>query len=188
MSEKINVSVLTQIMKEIRWYKDGLIPAVVQDMESGEVLLLAYMNEEALKKTLTEGKACFFSRSRNSLWLKGETSGNFQEVADICFDCDKDSVLLKVKQTGMACHENFFSCFHYCIAPDDPEPQKGQSPWTQLGEPDRRPAVPLGRTLEILAETISRGIWKDRKALTPHTSSTRAWTRSSKKSAKNAPK
>lgn len=90
----------------------GIIPAIAQDYKTSEVLMLAYMNEEAWKKTLKTGKACYFSRSRNKLWLKGETSGNFQIVKEIYVDCDNDAVLLKVCQKGdAACHEGYKSCF-----------------------------------------------------------------------------
>jgi len=152
MISKKDSSTLDKVIGEIRWNKDGLMPAVVQDIESGQVLMLAYMNEEALRKTITGGKACYFSRSRNCLWLKGETSGHYQEVIDIRFDCDKDTILLKVQQTGMACHENFFSCFHNKI--NDRIDEK--SPWFQAGQANRRPSIPLGRTLELLAEIISK--------------------------------
>ena len=108
MSNKIDETALEQVLKDIRWNRDGLVPAVVQDVESGQVLMLAYMNAEALKRTVKEGRACYYSRSRQSLWLKGETSGHFQEVVDLRFDCDRDAVLLLVKQTGVACHELFF--------------------------------------------------------------------------------
>ena len=90
---------------------NGLVPVVVQDVDTNEVLMLAYMNEEALKKTLDTGFAHYFSRSRNKLWKKGESSGNTQEVKDIFVDCDNDTVLLKVKQTGPACHTGRRSCF-----------------------------------------------------------------------------
>ncbi|MFM1757935.1 MAG: hypothetical protein RL193_512 [Actinomycetota bacterium] len=90
----------------------GLIAAIAQDVKSNEVLMLAWMNEEALLKTIETKRATYFSRSRNSLWIKGETSGHFQEVADISFDCDGDSVLLKVNQIGSACHTGQKSCFH----------------------------------------------------------------------------
>jgi len=149
------------LVKQVKWNKDGLIPAVVQDIESGEVLMLAYMNEEALKKTLTERKACYFSRSRDSLWLKGETSGHYQEVMDVRFDCDKDTILLKVKQTGMACHEDYYSCFHYdwnhenTVAQGDKQQAEGQG-WVAVGEPNDRPSLSLGRTLELLAEIINK--------------------------------
>lgn len=135
------------ILQRIRWNADGLIPAVVQDVETREVLMLAYMNEEALRRTLQERQAWYFSRSRQSLWRKGETSGHIQEVVDIKFDCDQDTVLLTVKQTGMACHENYFSCFHYV------SDEKGTE-FKTVGEPEVRANVPLGQTLEILAEVI----------------------------------
>ena len=90
----------------------GLISAIVQDTESGKVLMLAWMNEEALIKTLESKRATYFSRSRDKLWVKGETSGNFQEVVEVRFDCDGDSVLLKVNQVGGACHTGQYSCFH----------------------------------------------------------------------------
>jgi len=91
----------------------GLIPAIVQDYETGEVLMLAFMNQDAWNATLSSGKATFFSRSRQTLWVKGETSGNVQRVMEIWIDCDNDTVLLKVKQLGGAtCHTGHRSCFH----------------------------------------------------------------------------
>jgi phosphoribosyl-AMP cyclohydrolase len=90
----------------------GLVPAVIQDYESGEVLMLAYMNEQSWKKTLETGKATYWSRSRNALWVKGESSGNVQLVKEILIDCDDDTVLLKVDQKGgAACHTGYRSCF-----------------------------------------------------------------------------
>lgn len=92
---------------------DGLVPAIVQDEETDEVLMLAYMNKEAWEKTLASGKAHFWSRSRKELWLKGGTSGHIQEVQAIYVDCDQDTVLLKVHQVGgAACHEGYPSCFY----------------------------------------------------------------------------
>ena len=90
----------------------GLIAAIAQDAVNGEVLMIAWMNEEALSKTLETKRATYFSRSRNSLWVKGETSGHFQEVISINFDCDADAILLKVNQIGAACHTGKRSCFH----------------------------------------------------------------------------
>lgn len=90
----------------------GLIAAIAQDASTGEVLMIAWMNEEALNKTLETKRATYFSRSRNSLWVKGETSGHFQDVVEIRFDCDGDAVLMKVNQTGAACHSGKRSCFH----------------------------------------------------------------------------
>ncbi len=99
-------------MEKIDFNKNnGLVPVVVQDFDSNEVLMLAYMNEESLKKTIDTGFAHYFSRSRNKLWKKGESSGNVQEVKDIFVDCDNDTILLKVKQTGPACHTGRKSCF-----------------------------------------------------------------------------
>ena len=92
--------------------RGGLVTVVTQDAASGEVLMLAYMNREAWQKTLESGKACYYSTSRKQLWLKGESSGNFQIVTEIRVDCDADAVLLKVdQQGGAACHEGFRSCF-----------------------------------------------------------------------------
>lgn len=90
----------------------GLIAAIAQDQSTNEVLMLAWMNKEALLKTIETKRATYFSRSRKELWIKGETSGNFQEVLEIKFDCDGDAVLLKIKQIGGACHTGQKSCFH----------------------------------------------------------------------------
>ena len=90
----------------------GLIHAIAQDYETGEVLMLAHMNEEALRLTIETGKAYYWSRSRNKLWRKGEISGNEQLIKEILIDCDGDSVLLKVKQIGGACHTGYRSCFY----------------------------------------------------------------------------
>lgn len=91
---------------------DKLLPAIVQDDETGEVLMLAYINEESWQKTLETGKAHFWSRSRSKLWLKGESSGNIQLIKDIFVDCDQDTVVFKVEQRGgAACHKGYRSCF-----------------------------------------------------------------------------
>lgn len=90
----------------------GLVPAIAQDADTGEVLMMAWMNPESFEETVKTGRACYFSRSRNRLWRKGEESGNVQEVRGIYVDCDLDTVLLKVKQIGgAACHEGYSSCF-----------------------------------------------------------------------------
>jgi phosphoribosyl-AMP cyclohydrolase len=92
---------------------NGLIPAIVQDYATGEVLMLAYINKDAWNVTLSTGKATYFSRSRQKLWVKGETSGNLQWVKEIWIDCDDDTVLLKVEQIGgAACHTGYRSCFY----------------------------------------------------------------------------
>ncbi|MFO7822259.1 MAG: phosphoribosyl-AMP cyclohydrolase [Lentisphaeria bacterium] len=92
--------------------EDGLIPAIAQDAETGDVLMLAYINEEAWKHTLETGKATYWSRSRQKLWIKGESSGNTQQVKEILVDCDLDTVVFKVEQIGgAACHKGYRSCF-----------------------------------------------------------------------------
>lgn len=97
---------------EFKLNSEGLIPVIVQDYGSNEVLMLAYMNEEAYNKTVMSGKMTYFSRSRNQLWLKGETSGHYQYVKELTLDCDKDTILAKVLQVGVACHTGEPSCFH----------------------------------------------------------------------------
>ena len=93
-------------------FKKGLVPAIAQDAATGEILMLAYMNEEAWRETLRSGRACYYSRSRDSLWRKGEESGNHQDVVEIRIDCDRDTVVLKVVQHGgAACHKGYRSCF-----------------------------------------------------------------------------
>jgi phosphoribosyl-AMP cyclohydrolase len=99
-------------LKELKFDSNGLIPAIVQDHKSGEVLMVAYMNEESLAKTLKIKKTCFWSRSRKQYWVKGETSGHFQFVKAISYDCDKDALLIKVRQVGAACHTGKRSCFY----------------------------------------------------------------------------
>jgi phosphoribosyl-AMP cyclohydrolase len=93
-------------------FSKGLVPAIAQDHETGEVLMLAYMNEESWQETLRTGRATYWTRSRQKLWRKGEESGNFQEIMEIRIDCDLDTVVLKVRQVGgAACHEGYRSCF-----------------------------------------------------------------------------
>ena len=98
-------------INEVKFNEQGLVPVITQDA-NGEVLMLAYANEEALRLTLSTGKAHYFSRSRQKLWLKGETSGNIQEVQEVLVDCDHDALLYRVKQKGVACHTGNRSCFY----------------------------------------------------------------------------
>lgn len=100
----------------LKFDEKGLIPAVVTDVDSGDVLTLAYMNRESLDITLREGRTCFWSRSRQQLWRKGETSGNIQRVVSITADCDRDALLVKVRKTGPACHLGNDSCFVDLVA------------------------------------------------------------------------
>jgi phosphoribosyl-AMP cyclohydrolase len=97
----------------------GLVPAIAQDADTGEVLMLAWMNREAYEETLRTGRVCYFSRSRNKLWRKGEESGHVQEVRGVFIDCDADTILVKVHQIGgAACHEGYRSCFFRKVAGD----------------------------------------------------------------------
>ena len=98
-------------LDSLKYDSDGLVPAVVQDDESGEVLMVGYMNREAVRRTLTTGRTCFWSRSRQEFWVKGATSGHIQEVKSVRVDCDKDCLLVNVAQTGAACHTGYRSCF-----------------------------------------------------------------------------
>jgi phosphoribosyl-AMP cyclohydrolase len=97
--------------QSLKWSDDGLIPAIVQDAENGEVLMLAWMDEAALRDTLATGQTHFYSRSRRSHWHKGATSGHVQHVESIAIDCDGDVLLIKARQVGGACHEGYRSCF-----------------------------------------------------------------------------
>lgn len=99
------------VSDELKFDSDGLIPAVVQDWATGQVLMLAYMNRDSLQKTLETGDTWFWSRSRKSLWHKGETSGNTQKVISIAMDCDGDTLLVKVDPAGPACHTGEVTCF-----------------------------------------------------------------------------
>ena len=98
---------------QVRWNEHGLVPAIAQDWRTGEVLMLAWMNEEALRLTISEGRAIYWSRSRETLWRKGEESGHVQHLRELRIDCDADTVLLKVDQVGgIACHTGRRSCFY----------------------------------------------------------------------------
>ena len=99
-------------LKILKFDKQKLIPAIIQDYKTGEVLMLAYMNRESIRRTLKLGKTCFWSRSRKVYWVKGGTSGNFQFVKAIAYDCDMDALLIKVRQLGVACHTGNRSCFY----------------------------------------------------------------------------
>ena len=101
------------MIPKLKYNEQGLIPAIVQDINTNEVLMMAYMNEDSLKKTTETGKTCFWSRSRQKFWIKGETSGNVQLVKEILYDCDEDTLLVKVEQVGKgACHTGERTCFY----------------------------------------------------------------------------
>lgn len=131
-------------LREIKFDSNGLVPAIAQDSSTLEVLMMAYMNRESLEKTLSTGRAHFYSRSRQSLWLKGETSGNFLEVRSVRYDCDGDTVLLLVEPKGPACHTGERSCFYRSL------------------KEDQRPAPAGARVLTALY-----GIIKERKNSPP---------------------
>lgn len=108
-----------QVLGRLAWDKSGgLLPAVIQDARSGRVLMLGYMNRESLRRTLNERRVVFFSRSRNELWTKGETSGHFLEVVDISADCDDDTILVLANPAGPTCHKGTASCFADARSPD----------------------------------------------------------------------
>ena len=114
-------------LESLKFDANGLIPAIVQDHKSGQVLMMAWMNREALAKTLQTGKTHFFSRSRNKLWLKGESSGHVQHVKSIRTDCDGDVLLVQAEQVEAACHEGYYTCFFR-----EYQPQGGG--WKVVGE------------------------------------------------------
>ena len=109
-------------IEELKFDENGLIPAVVVDEGTGKVLTLAYMNEQSLKISIEKKLTCFFSRSRNELWLKGETSGNYQHIIDIVADCDKDALVVTVRKDGPACHLGTDSCFNESLLEDSNPP------------------------------------------------------------------
>ena len=109
---------LAQVLDRLPYNSDGLIPAVSQQYDTGEVLMMAWMNRVALEETLELGRVCYWSRSRQKLWRKGESSGQIQLLKEMSFDCDGDTILLKVDQTGPACHTGRRSCFYNVVRGD----------------------------------------------------------------------
>ena len=126
-------------MKTLKWNSDGLMPAIAQDYATGEVLMMAWMNRESLEATLATGEAVYWSRSRQRLWHKGESSGNVQRVRDMALDCDGDTLLLQVEQVGnVACHTGRRSCFYRQLRDGDwrvVEPVR-KDPETMYGSKD----------------------------------------------------
>lgn len=131
----------------VKFNAEGLVPAVVQKIESGEVLMVAYMNRESLGQTLRTGQTVFFSRSRQTLWKKGESSGNIQIVREILIDCDEDTLLIKVDQTKGACHTGRLSCFYR---------KWDQERLVEIVSPVSFPGNSTPQILERLSETIKR--------------------------------
>lgn len=112
---------MMDLLSAAKWNADGLIPAIAQQNDSGEVLMMAWMNRMALEETLSTGRVCYWSRSRQALWRKGETSGQQQHLVEARFDCDGDTLLLKVNQSGPACHTGRRSCFYLRLSPSAAE-------------------------------------------------------------------
>ena len=112
---------IKNILEEIKFDNKGLVPAVVQDIKSKQVLMVAYMNKESIEKTFEEGLVHYYSRSREKLWKKGETSGNIQKLKGFYYDCDKDSILVLVEQVGVACHTGNYSCFFNEVLKEESE-------------------------------------------------------------------
>jgi phosphoribosyl-AMP cyclohydrolase len=108
----------SEVVEILPFNADGLLPAIAQQYDSGEVLMMAWMNRESLDETIDTGRVCYFSRSRQKLWRKGESSGQVQMLKDMRFDCDGDTILLMVDQTGPACHSGRRSCFYNAVRGD----------------------------------------------------------------------
>ena len=104
--------ILMKLIEQVKFDKNGLVPVIIQDFKTLQVLMVAYMNKESLETTLKTGRTCFWSRSREKLWIKGETSGHIQKVKEILVDCDNDTLLIKTEQTGCACHMGYRTCFY----------------------------------------------------------------------------
>lgn len=147
-------------ISQLKFDRDGLIPAIVQDFWSHQVLMLAYMSPESLQKTLETGKTWFYSRSREKLWMKGESSGNYQLVKDIRYDCDADCLLVMVEQVGVACHTGERSCFFSSLTGEAVVKSSGV-------DSERGEAEDLDHVLKELF-----GVIKSRKKSSPETSYT----------------
>ena len=113
----IDTPTIDGALSELAFNADGLIPAIAQQHDSGEVLMMAWMNADAVRETLETGRVCYWSRSRRSLWRKGESSGHVQRLIEFRYDCDADTVLVLVDQTGPACHTNRPNCFFRAVRP-----------------------------------------------------------------------
>lgn len=106
----------SSLASTLKFNADGLIPAVIQDAENGEVLMVGWMNAAAVERTLETGKVTYWSRSRQKYWVKGESSGHFQHVVELRTDCDRDTLLVRVRQEGVACHDGYRSCFYRTVS------------------------------------------------------------------------
>ena len=145
---------MKKLLERLKFDEKGLIPVIIQDVDSGEVLMLAYMNEEAFIITMETGKTHFWSRSREKLWLKGEESGNYQQVEDVYFDCDADTLLIKVRQVRGACHKGYWSCFYRQMKKEGEIKIVGK----KVFEPDKvyGPKETIEKTYQILEKKKKR--------------------------------
>jgi phosphoribosyl-AMP cyclohydrolase len=132
-----------QVLAAIKFDKDGLVPAIAQQHDTGEVLMLAWMNRDAVMETLTKGQVCYWSRSRAALWRKGETSGHIQTLKELRWDCDNDTLLLLVDQTGAACHTYRHNCFFNAVR--DGKVQVISEPLSKLPTSPQPSPPPRGR-------------------------------------------
>ncbi|MBO6520769.1 MAG: phosphoribosyl-AMP cyclohydrolase [Rhodospirillales bacterium] len=107
--------VADKVIEQLAFNEDGLVPAIAQQADTGEILMMAWMNADAVRETIVTGRVCYWSRSRAALWRKGETSGQVQELREFRWDCDNDTILLQVDQTGVACHTGRRSCFFNAV-------------------------------------------------------------------------
>jgi phosphoribosyl-AMP cyclohydrolase len=128
---------IERTLAEIKFGADGLVAAIAQQHDTGEVLMVAWMNRDAVRVTLTEGQVCYWSRSRGALWRKGETSGQVQHLRELRLDCDGDAVLLLVEQTGVACHTGRRNCFFRAWRDGD---------WATIAEPEIDPQALYGKS------------------------------------------
>ena len=155
---------LDAVVDALRFDAEGLLPAIAQHADSGEILMFAWMNRAALRETLQSGRVCYFSRSRGSLWRKGEQSGNVQQLKELRFDCDGDVVLMKIDQTGPACHTGRASCFYLKVEGEqvivdrdiDVDPKDANNPQNPVRAPARY-AVAFGGRLNGLADWLEVG-------------------------------
>lgn len=148
---------MKNIFEELKFDDKGLIPVVTQDARTDEVLMVAYMNKEALEKTLDTGSVHYWSRSRQSLWLKGETSGHFQQVKSISIDCDGDTLLIKAEQKGAACHTGHHSCFYRKIDAEGigKEEKEADSPVESTEALEDKGIVNSGEPVNVLQEVYN---------------------------------
>ena len=125
MTNQTTLAVDQDLLEKVKYNEKSLVPGIVQDMHSGEILMQAYMNKESLKKTIETGNATFWSRSRQKLWMKGETSGNIMKVQGLLIDCDEDSLVLLVNPEGPACHTGDRTCYHRVLAKNEDMQKSG---------------------------------------------------------------